>query len=147
MKRSNLIVGIMYFLAGVGCLLTGLLTETKLEGLFFGFAGAGLCPGLLLVCQYFYWTSPQNRERYQEKMDNEQIEAHDELKIKIRDKSGRYAYTMGLIVISASAAVFSVLGSLEIVDNVKTIVFYLCGYLAFQIVAGILIFNRMMKKY
>lgn len=113
----------------------------------FGFAGANIGPGLLIICKYFYWSSPKNRERYQERLENEKIEQHDELKEKIRDKSGRYAYVLGLFVISISMVVFSVLGTLEIIDNSRMMVLYLGGYLVFQIVAGIVIFNRIIKKY
>ena len=147
MKRSNLIAGILYLLVGVGCLLVGLLTDSNLDGLLFGFAGAGLCSGLLVIWQYIYWTSPRNRERKKEVADNKEIEAHDELKEKIRDKAGRYTYVLGLIIITISMVVFAVLGALEIVDNMKMIIIYLGCYLALQIVAGILIFNHMIKKY
>ena len=41
MKKSNLITGILYVLFGVVCLIVALLIETKLEGILWGFAGAG----------------------------------------------------------------------------------------------------------
>ena len=147
MKKSNLIVGILYLIAGIACLLAALFTESKLNSLLFGFSGAGIGPGLLMICKYFYWTSPKNRGRYQERLENERIELHDELKEKVRDKSGRYAYVLGLFVISISMVVFSVLGALEIIDHSRMIVLYLGGYMIFQIVAGIVIFNRIIKKY
>lgn len=147
MKKSNLIVGILYLIAGIACLLAALFTESKLNSLLFGFSGAGIGPGLLMICKYFYWTSPKNRGRYQERLENERIELHDELKEKVRDKSGRYAYVLGLFVISISMVVFSVLGALEIIDYSRMIVLYLGGYMIFQIVAGIVIFNRIIKKY
>lgn len=134
-------------IGGIACLLAGLFTESKLDSLLFGFSGAGICPGLLMICQYFYWSSPKNRERYQERLENERIEQHDELKEKIRDKSGRYAYMLGLFVISISMVAFSVLGALEIIDNSRIIVLYLGSYFVFQIVVGIVIFNRIIKKY
>lgn len=78
---------------------------------------------------------------------NEKIEMHDELKVKLKDKSGRYAYILGLIVICISIMAFSILGRLEIIDNARMIVWYLGVYLMFQIVAGIAIFNYLLKKY
>ena len=83
----------------------------------------------------------------QKKISNERIELHDELKEKIRDKSGRYSYIFGLIAISISIVIFSVLGALEIIDNSRIIVLYLGGYFLFQIVIGIVIFNHLLKKY
>ena len=79
MKKSNLITGILYVLFGVACLIVALLIETKLEGILWGFAGAGIFPGIMMICKYFYWSSPKNKERYEERLVNERIEQHDEI--------------------------------------------------------------------
>ena len=129
MKKSNLITGILYVLFGVVCLIVALLIETKLEGILWGFAGAGIFPGIMMICKYFYWSSPKNKERYEERLENERIEQHDELKTKIRDRAGRYAYGIGLVVICFSILVFSILGALEVIDNARMIILYLSGYL------------------
>ena len=100
-----------------------------------------------LTCKYFYWNSPKNKERYQEKIANEKIELHDELKSKLRDKSGLYSYTIGIMTVCASIMIFSILGTLEIIDNARMIVLYLSGYLVFQIIIGIVIFRHLLKKY
>jgi len=147
MKKSNLIAGIFYILFGVVCVTAALLIDTKLDGILWGFAGAGIGPGLMMICKYYYWSSPQNKERYKERLENEQIEQHDELKTKIRDKAGRYTYSLGLLVVCLSILFFGVLGSLEIISNARMIVIYLGGYLLFQVIAGIIIFNRLLKKY
>ena len=147
MKKSNLITGIAYVVCGLICLGAALLFETKLEGILWGLSGAGIAPGAAMIGKYFYWSSPKNRERYTERMENERIEMHDELKVKNRDKSGRYAYILGLLVICVSIMAFSILGTLEIIENSRMIVLYLGGYLVFQIIAGIVIFNKLMKKY
>ena len=147
MKKSNLITGILYVLFGVACLLTALVIETKLEGILWGFAGAGIMPGFAMIYQYFYWSSPANKERYAELLENKRIEGHDELKTMIRDKSGRYAYLLGLLVISFSILVFGILGALEVIANARMIVLYLSAYLLFQFIAGVVIFNQLMKKY
>lgn len=62
MKKSNLITGILHVLFGVACLIVALLIETKLEGILWGFAGAGIFPGIMMICKYFYWSSPKNRK-------------------------------------------------------------------------------------
>ena len=147
MKKSNLTAGILYVLFGVTCLIVALLIETKLEGILWGFAGGGIVPGIIMICQYFYWSSPKNKERYAERLENERIEQHDELKTKIRDKSGRYTYSLGLLVICFSMMIFGILGALEVIDNARIIVIYLGGYLLFQFITGIVIFNHIMKKY
>ena len=147
MKKSNLITGILYVLFGVACLIVALLIETKLEDILWGFAGAGIFPGIMMICKYFYWSSPKNKERYEERLENERIEQHDELKTKIRDRAGRYTYSLGLLVVCFSILVFGILGALEVIDNARMIVLYLSGYLLFQVIAGIVIFNKLMKKY
>ena len=147
MKKSNLITGILYVLFGVVCVIVALLVETKLEGILWGFAGAGIFPGLMMIFKYFYWSSPKNRVRYEERLENERIEIHDELKTKVRNEAGRYTYSLGILVICFSILGFGILGALEIIDNTRMIVLYLSGYLLFQIIAGIVIFNKLMKKY
>lgn len=147
MKKSNLICGILYVLFGAACLMAALLIETKLEGILWGVAGACILPGLMMVFQYFYWSSPKNKERYEARLENEHIEQHDELKTKIRDKAGRYTYILGLLVISFSILVFGILSALEVIDHAHIMVLYLGGYLLFQWIAGIVIFNQLMKKY
>lgn len=146
-EKSNLITGILYVLFGVVCLIVALLIETKLEGILWGFAGAGIFPGIMMICKYFYWSSPKNKEQYEERLENDRIEQHDELKTKIRDRAGRYAYGIGLVVICFSILVFSILGASEVIDNARMIILYLSGYLMFQIITGIIIFNELMKKY
>lgn len=147
MKKGNLLTGIFYALFGAACLTAALLTETKMEGILWGFAGAGLFPGIMMICKYFYWSSPKNKARYEERLENERIEQQDELKTKIRDKAGRYTYSLGLIVVSFSILVFGVLGTLGIVGSTRMIILYLGGYLLFQVIAGIVTFNKLMKKY
>ena len=126
---------------------TGKYKRQKLEGILWGFAGAGIFPGIMMICKYFYWSSPKNKERYEERLENERIEQHDELKTKIRDRAGRYTYSLGLLVICFSILVFGILGALEVIDNARMIILYLSGYLMFQIITGIIIFNKLMKKY
>ena len=147
MKKSNLMAGIIYLLAGFAFLLAALGIDGGLGGILFGLAGAGIGPGVMMVCKYVYWSSPKNRERYRERQERERIELHDELNVKLRDRSGRYAYLLGLMAVSLSMVVFSVLGSLGAVDGSRTVVLYLGGYLVFQLAAGVVIFNHLRKKY
>ncbi len=51
--------------------------------------------------------------------------------IILRDKSGRYAYIIGFIVISVAIVVFFVMGSLNVIENYELIVFYLGGFFIF----------------
>lgn len=147
MKKSNLFVGLLYLLVGIICLVVALNFESKIGSLLIGFAGAGIFGGAIILWKYCYWTKPENKDRYKEKIENENIEIHDERKTILRDKSGRYAYILGLIVISVSIVIFSIIGSLNIIENSKLIILYLAGFLVFQYIMGILIFNYLSKKY
>lgn len=147
MKKSNLIVGIVYTMAGILFLLIALFTETKLESLFFGFAGAGIVPGAMMIYKYFYWSSPKNEKRYEELLENEKIEQNDELKQKIRDKAGNYTHRIGILIISVSMVAFTVLDSLGILENGCIMTLYLGGYLAFQLIAGSMFFHHFLGKY
>lgn len=147
MKKSNLHVGLVYLFIGIVCMVIALNFKSRLESLLFGFAGAGICSGAVILWKYYYWTRPENRDRYQDKIENKNIELHDERKTILRDKSGRYTYIIGLIVLSVSIVIFSIMGSLNIIENTKLIISYLAGFLVFQYITGILIFNYLNKKY
>ena len=147
MKKSNLITGIAFVIVGCVLLVIALLTETRLDGVLFGMGGSCIGPGLMMICKYFYWSSDRNKERYKEKLELEFIEQHDELKERIRDKAGRYAFWLSVLVTSGALWIFSILGVLGVIENQRVFILYLSIYLVFQIVAFIAIFNRIMKKY
>lgn len=147
MKKSNLIVGIVYIMLGILCVLVTLFTETKIEGIIIGFAGALTGPGILMIYKYFYWSSPQNKDRYIEKLELEKIDMKDELKDKVRTKTAQYIYVINICIMSVSMLVFSVLDQLEIVENGKVFVLYLGIFLILQFVLGNIIFKKIMKRY
>ena len=146
MKKSDLIESIVYLGAAAIALLLCLFTETKAEGTFRWIAGYGFVFGALRFRRWHYWHKPENRERGQEYAEIEQMEQHDELKEKIRDKSGRSAYMFGLYFVSISAFVLGILDQLEII-RARGIILYLGLYLIVQIAAESLIFKHHMKKY
>jgi len=147
MRKSHLLSGVLFLLAGITCIIVALVFDTKLNNLLFGVSGALIVPGIMGTLKYFYWTAPKNKKKYAERLDNESIELRDERKEKLRDKSGRYAYLLGLVIISISIIIFSILGQLEVIKNTNLIVIYLGGYFIFQYVVGILIFKHLDNKY
>lgn len=146
MKKFQLISGIIYTLLGLAILLAAFFTDTKI-GMLYGLGGALTGPGLAMMGKYLYWSRPKNRRRYEERLENERIEMNDELKQKLRDRSGRYAYVLGLVTVSLSLFVIGILDSLGLIGDSLPLVWYLSAYLIFQIIAGIVIFNRLLKKY
>lgn len=147
MKKSNLITGAAYAVVGIILLLTAILTDSKLDSLLFGFAGAGIGPGIYMICKYLYWNRPENKARYQERLEHEKIELNDELKVKLRERSGRCAYALGLVTTSASIMIFSILGKLELIDFPQIMLIYLSAYFLSQVIAGIAIYKHLLKKY
>lgn len=148
MSKNNLKVGVIYVL--LGCLLAvyAILTpESKLNSLLFVFAFALITPGLMMIGKFFYWSRPENIPKYQEKIRHENIILHDELQVKLRDRSGRITFLFGLCAISASMVVFSILGALDIVASSRLIIFYLAGYIVFQIITYLFIYYKLSKRY
>ncbi len=112
MKKSNLIYALIYIiLAGISLYVADKMQGISL-GVFYGMAGALGGSGIVTIIRYFYWQN--NKEKYQEKLEIEQIEQQDELKQKLRDKSGKYTYWLGMVIVALSIVVYSVLEVLNI---------------------------------
>ena len=147
MKKSYLNRGIICVLAGICFVLAAVFTESVFDGLLWGFAGGALGPGIGLIIQHFYWSAPKNQERYREIQEQEDINLHDELNEKLRDKSGRIAYNIGLLIICISEIVFSILGKTGVITDHKIIVLYLFSLFVFQIVIGKVVYHQLRRKY
>ena len=145
MKKSNLIYGLIYIiLAGIFLYVAITFDNNKMSGIFYGMTGALGGNGIFIIIRYFYWQ--KNKEKYQEKLEIEEIEQNDELKQKLRAKAGKYTYCIGMLIIALSIMVYSVLGVLNIMDT-EHIVMYLGAYLISQVFIGIIVFNHLLKKY
>ena len=136
MKKNYLNEGMKLLLVGICLVLAAAFSETAVDGLLWGFAGGALAPGIARIIQHFYWSAPKNQVRYQEMKEQADINLHDELNEKLRDKSGRIAYLIGLLIICISEVVFSILGKL-----------YLFVLLLVQIVIGKVAYRQLRKKY
>ena len=147
MKKSYLNRGIIFVLAGICFLLAAVFTESVFDGLLWGVAGGALGPGIGWIIQHFYWSAPKNQERYREIQEQEDINLHDELNEKLRDKSGRIAYNIGLLIICISEIVFSILGKTGVITDHKIIVLYLFSLFVFQIVIGKVVYHQLRRKY
>ena len=143
MKKRDFISGIICLLIGIACLITALTLDTKLDSLLFGFTGACIVPGILSIRRYLCQSSPENKERYQETPQND---SRDEMKDRVRDRAGRYAYVIGLYSAGISVIAFAVLDALTIIDA-RMIILYLGGYLIVQIITERIVFDYFMKKY
>lgn len=147
MKRKDWVVAAAELLVGAVFIALGFLTDTKLDGIFFGLAGAGICSGAVLLGQCVYRQKPERAQAYGEKLAQERIEQKDELKEMLRGKTARYLYTSNTVLVGVVMLALAVLDSLEVVENGSTIVIYLWCYLILQMVAATVIYNRLLKKY
>ena len=147
MKKNCLNRGIICVLAGICFVLVAVFTESVFDGLLWGFAGGALGPGIGMIIQHFYWSAPKNQERYREIQEQEDINLHDELNEKLRDKSGRIAYNTGLLIICISEIVFSILGKTGVITDHKIIVLYLFSLFVFQILVGNVVYHQLRRKY
>ena len=147
MKKSYLSRGIVCVIVGICFILAAVFTESAIDGLLWGLAGGALGPGIGMIIKYFYWSAPKNQERYREIQEQEEINLYDELNEKLRDKSGRIAYNIGLFMICISEVAFSILGKTGVIKDHKIIVSYLFGLFVFQIVIGNAAYHLLRKKY
>lgn len=149
MKKRDLWTGVGMIAAGVLCLLASLLWETPLNGLLCGFCGALTVPGIAQVCKYVKWTGPKNVPIYRERLEQEQIELRDERKSMLRDKSGRYAYILGLLTLTAAIVILYLLEAFGVMggQEARLVVLFLGGFILFQLIAGIVIYRLLEKKY
>lgn len=145
--KNNLLVGILYEIAGLACLMAALCTETKLDGFLFGMAGAGIGGGAAMLIKRFYWGAPGRIQRYSQMLDQEDIELRDELKRKLRDQSGRAAYLAGIGVICVTMVVLSAMSAWVKTLSVQAVILYLAAFLIFQFGIGLWFFRKMLKKY
>lgn len=146
MKKSMLFTGIVYILAGCIFLICGIVLDTKINSLLWGFAGAAIGPGLVMLYKYFYWTRPSHAARYMEKIENEKIELHDERKEMLRNKTGRIVILLNLVLISISIVAISILGKLEIINFSRPIVIVLAVVWVLQLVLFNIVFKVLEKR-
>lgn len=149
MKKRDLWIGVGMIAAGILCLLTALSWATPLGGLFFGLCGALTVPGIAQICKYVKWSSPERAPIYRQRLEQEKIDLRDERKSMLRDKSGRYAYILGLLTLTAVIIVMYFLEAFGVLgwEEARLIILFLGAYILFQAIAGVVIYRLLEKKY
>ena len=147
MEKKNLVSGICMTIVGLAFLVIALTTEMKLDGILAGFGSALFAPGILRIRRYRHWNKPENREKYQEMMEKEQISLHDELNVQLRDKAGRYTFWINFVISAAGTVILVILKDLEVIILEPWVFKCLAGYIVFQVVAYVWIFYKLLDKY
>lgn len=147
MKRGQLIAGLVYTAAGLGFCLCAIFLDTGLDSLLWGFAGAGIGPGLLIIYKYLYWSRPKRRGRYAQKLEEEAIEHHDERKTMLRDRAARIVFLLNWLVLSAAMVVFSILGQLERISFHRPLVLTLGSLWILQLILYYAVYHALEKRH
>lgn len=148
MKRSMLYTGIGYAIFGGICIIVSLIFEFRFEGFLWGLGGAGIGPGIMIIWKYIYWSKPQNRDEYNERLRVEKIEMYDERKIMLRDKSGGITYRIMLGVYCVLTVIFSILSTMGYFTPFsKYIVMGLCFLMILQFVCGLVVYHSLNKRF
>lgn len=149
MKKSDLWTGVLMILAGVAFLLAALLLDTGLESIFCGFFGSFTAGGAGMLCKYYKLHSPKHAAEYRKKLEEEQIDLRDERKEMLRNRSGRYAYILGLMLTAVSIVIVSILGKMEVIgeEAAQLLTICLAIFLIVQYIAGLVIYRLLSRKY
>lgn len=149
MKRNTLIFGLGYLAIGIIVLVTALIWQPRIGPLLAGIGGGMIGGGGVIVIKYLYWTRPQHTDAYREKLEQEDIDLHDERKEQLRNKAGRYAYIVGLLTVCVSIIVIYILGKLNVIPSMtwQWMTIYLAIYVIVQYVLGIVIFRWLDARY
>ena len=147
MNKRHLIDGIACIVIAVIAFLLTLHPAILTTGRLTGLASTYFVLGGMTVIRYFYYNSPRSRDFYREKLEYEEIEENDERQIRLREKTGRYAYHFGLEVLVVMIIGCAILDAFGILENADTIVLVLGGFMILQVIAESVIFRYISKKY
>lgn len=146
MRRSDLITGILFSTIGI-VFFAMACTDIPLQSLFCGLAGAGIGPGVMMISKYVYWSHPDRKTKYTDKLEAEKIKMHDEREEMLRGKTACFLHAYTLVVIGIYCIIFQVLEKLMIIENSRVFIIYL-GILFFsEILLYRWIFKQYEKKY
>lgn len=149
MKKSYLWTGLGMIVLGLGLVAAAIFWDTPLDSLLCGFSGAFFGPGIVQICKYVKWTKLETVDSWRRHVEEEQIDLRDERKEMLRNKSGRIAYVLGMLLACAAIVVFSILGKLGVMEEaaIRLLILFLAGYVLFQVFAGIVVYKLLEKRY
>lgn len=147
MKKSYLRNGIVLAAIGFVLIIFSVNTSSDLSGLLAGFGGGALGPGIAMIIKYLYYNTGGREAEYEKILENVEIEQKDELNIKIRDKAGRKAFIITLIMTIVLEVLFLILGVLGLIPNYLLLVIIFFIFAVFQVVIATILYNQILKEY
>ena len=143
--KNQLKSGIIYLALGIAFIaLCFIFPEINI---FFGFAGACIGPGLLMIYKHYYWQ--KRPEEYKRKLEDVHIELHDERKEMIRGKASRISHLANWILISIATVTISLLGQFGVIsiELSKYVILAIAVYWILSLVLMQIIFKYISSKY
>ncbi len=147
MSKRSLIDGIGCIAIAVIAFLLSLHPEVQTTARLTGMASTYIVFGGMTVIRYFYYHSPKNREFYKEWLEYEEIGQRDERTLRLLEKSRGYTYQFGQELLVAAILGSVILEAFGIIEKSDTVVGILGGFLIVQIIAELVIFRHLSKKY
>lgn len=147
MNRNYLYTSLIFILIGGLLILFNSYFTIKLQSLLLGFGISLLIVGLVQFAKFLFYLIPTNKYKLSEKLENERIELHDELKEKVRGLAVRYTFIIELLFISLSIVCFSIFGALGLINGSRIFIIYLGFLLMFQILISYIIYHYLLRKY
>lgn len=147
MKKSTLYTGMAYIGVGMLCLALAIWTETRLDGLLWGLAGAGVAPGIRMIWMYRHWTRPEHQAEYAQRQQAQRIAQKDERLAMLRDRSGRAAYQLMIGLHCVLMLIFSVCSMLGWwMPFARSAVLLLAALLIVQVATWWVVFARLVSR-
>lgn len=147
MKKRDFWIYLGLLAAGLGIILLSLLWETRLSPLFCGIGGGLVGNGVAHLLRYWKWSRPENAGAYAAKLEQEQIDLRDERKEMLRNKAGRYAYLLSMVLCAAAILAVAVLDLLEVLTDGLVLELILVAYLIIQYGAGVWFYRRLEQRW
>jgi hypothetical protein len=142
MNDKKKVLVICWMLAGIAIVIASLLLDSSLMGIALGLSGGMI--GSALVFSIKSRKSPEQLRADEKRLEHIR---KDERKIMLRDKSGRYAYIIGMVCLLIITTVFFILRNLGIVFSVDTMISVYSAFVIFEYVLGMVIFSYLEKRY
>ena len=108
MKKKDIIFWAVYIIGGIVMMAVGLKLDIEYYStLLFAIGFSFVTNGLVRAAGNWYHMRPENREEYQEKLRQQQINLKDERKMQLRWRAGYIAWSVTVILCFVGAFVMT----------------------------------------